>query len=251
MKRAVCLALALGALAATPAHAGDATPSPAEREFAGLLNHERASRGLGPVEISPALTEVADDYAAFYLASGVEIDHDYDPPYTQRTQAAGCDGWLGPVLARNVSPRAVLDAWLGSNGHRAVLLDPTITHIGPGNAGEYWLAYGLTCKRNGLNSSGDFGEGFDPRAIPPVGDLVIGKTRVRGASIGVKVKLTTGATTVRLFAKRGRRVVRSRRERVARDAPAYPTLWVRYTGRWKVWLESGGHKYPIGRVRIR
>ncbi len=236
--------------AAAPAHAGDPAPSPAERELVGLVNQERAANGLAAVEISPALTEIADDYAGWYATTGTEIDHRYDPPYTERARAAGCSeySWDGPVLAQGYgSPRAVLDGWLGSPGHRAVLLDPEITHIGPGNAGGYWLAYGLVCERNALSTSGDYGA--DPGASAS-GDLVVGKLKVRANRISVKARTAAGEARARLIAKRGRRTVRGPRYFVGPDGLTKLTVAVTAIGRWSLWLEAAGAKQSLGRVRV-
>ena len=107
------LVVATGA-SAPAAFAGNPSPSAAERQFAGLLNAARASQGLGRVEISPALTDIADDYVLQNEREG-GITHSRDAPYTARANAVGCGKWTGPVLAVGYLPsaRAVLDVWLG------------------------------------------------------------------------------------------------------------------------------------------
>ena len=164
MRRGIVVGM-VGALVAAlllvlPAAAKNSSLSRTERQFAGLLNKERRANGLRPVEISPALTKIAHDYVAENVRMG-SIDHGRDAPYTRRTRRVGCGGWNGPVLAAGFgSAQAALDGWLSSSGHRAVLMDPKITHVGPGFKAGYALAYGLKCKRNRANTSHDFGAGF-------------------------------------------------------------------------------------------
>ena len=140
---------------------GSPTPSGIEREFTGLLNQERANRGLSAVEISPTLTDIADDYAAYNDQVG-GIEHSRDAPYTDRARASGCSqySWDGPVLhGGDLTARETLDSWLDSEGHAAVLLDPEITHVGVGFGADNRLVYGLPCPAGAAHSSGDFGEG--------------------------------------------------------------------------------------------
>ena len=47
----------------------------------------------------------------------------------------------GENIARGqISPKAVVDAWMNSSGHRANILNSSFTHIGVGYAenGRYW-----------------------------------------------------------------------------------------------------------------
>ena len=131
----VCLALVTLGVWPSMAAAGDPSPSGSEREFTRLLNAERVAQGLSRVEISPALTAIADEYVLHNERAG-GITHARDAPYTALANAVGCGKWLGPVLGiaypSYPSVRSVLDGWLSSSGHRAVVLDPEITHIGTG-----------------------------------------------------------------------------------------------------------------------
>ena len=189
------------------AAAGNPVPSPTERKFVGLLNQARAAHGLAPVEISPALTKVADDYVAQNVFLG-GISHDRDPPFTARAKHAGCGRWSGPVLAQGYAgPAEVLRGWLDSPGHRVTLLDPENTHIGPGFMGEHALAYVMPCTP-AQNTSGDFGAPtaagrvnpgpLDPGAGDPDGSLALSFTRprVRGRRIYTRVRVRAGLSTV-------------------------------------------------------
>ena len=105
-------ALAVVMVLPSVALAGDPAPSGAEREFAGLLNAERARQALPALATSPALTDVGDDYVAENVARG-GITHDRDRPFTARAEQADVDDRprkLRPparvAAARNVSAHA-------------------------------------------------------------------------------------------------------------------------------------------------
>ena len=226
----------------TPAQAGDPLPSPTEREFVGLLNAQRVAAGLARVEISPALTDIADDYAAFYAQSGSGIDHANDPPYTARANAAGCTKWDGPVLAQGYpTAQAVLDGWLSSPGHRDVLMDPGITHIGPGFNGAYALAYGMPCIPSALNTSGDFG-GFE---------LTVGKISSRGRTIKVRVEATAGSATASLAATRRGKTVRGQATPVSAGAGvAKLKVKVPTRGKWRLKVVAGDLTLSAGKIAV-
>lgn len=159
---ALSLPLLLAAFAGFGAARGggnDSKPSRIEAKFVGLLNEERLRTGMEPLEISPKLTAIADDYVRLNARRG-GIDHDRDAPFTKRANRAGCTKWDGPVLARGYGgPAAVLEGWLDSPGHRRVLMDPENEFIGPGFVGEYALVYAMPCTGS-RNRSGDFGAGI-------------------------------------------------------------------------------------------
>ena len=226
--RALIGCLALVALGACPsaAVAGDPSPSRSERDFTRLLNAERVAQGLSRVEISPALTAIADDYVLHNERAG-GITHARDAPYTALANAVGCGKWLGPVLGiaypSYPSVRSVLDGWLSSSGHRAVVLDPEITHIGVGLRRGHAVAFGMPCVRNAANTSGDYGDprpvapappssrpvpAPPPRLVPIPGGspkafaLRSLRTAARGRKIRVRLRVATGSARMRLVARR-------------------------------------------------
>ncbi len=272
------LVVATGA-SAPAAFAGNPSPSAAERQFAGLLNAARASQGLGRVEISPALTDIADDYVLQNEREG-GITHSRDAPYTARANAVGCGKWTGPVLAVGYLPsaRAVLDVWLGSPGHRAVILDPEITHLGTGLRGGHAVAFGMPCPRNAANTSGDFGGAAiplpprppapsrwsDPPVAPPPARpgaappkahrLKLGRRKAwaRGRTIRVRLRVKAGTARVRVIARRRGRLVRGRRITLkARKKPYLLSVRASRRGRWKVAVLYAGGKVSLGTVRVR
>ena len=257
VRRLTFTVMSLAAVMAFPqaASAGDPGPSSAESEFAGLLNEVRAHRGLPALAISPALTEVAGDYVAENVAHG-GISHDRDAPYTARANKAGCTGWSGPTLARGYgTPAEVLQGWLGSPPHRAILLDPTNTHVGPGFQGDYAVVYALDCTPP------------TPAPVPPapfgLSDISEGgidtalsvsskRPRTRGRTISTQVRIRAGKGTLGLAARSGRRAARGRRVSVVKRARSYRVaVRVSRPGRWKVSLRVNGRVARRFTVRVR
>ncbi len=277
--RALIGCLALVALGACPsaAVAGDPSPSRSERDFTRLLNAERVAQGLSRVEISPALTAIADDYVLHNERAG-GITHARDAPYTALANAVGCGKWLGPVLGiaypSYPSVRSVLDGWLSSSGHRAVVLDPEITHIGVGLRRGHAVAFGMPCVRNAANTSGDYG---DPRPVapaPPVlasgpGAAAQARSRPRAARrrpspcarcapplVVARSASGSGWRPARhVFAwspadavamARGRWVLLRARQRSYLLAVKVPKK-----GRWRIYLSSRAGAIALGSVRVR
>lgn len=111
--------------ASTPTTAAVAQPTQGGADpygFLGWLNSTRASYGLGAVGYDPNLTAWADQNNAQQAARG--MGHHV----------------MGPARRQNAAWMTSLpcDAWMASPGHRAALLDPTITWIGIAAAGAYW-----------------------------------------------------------------------------------------------------------------
>lgn len=246
----------------TVAVAGNPVPSTAERQFVGLLNQERANQGLKAVEISPALTDVADDYVAENVQQG-GMSHDRDAPYTARAKKAGCGKWSGPVLAEAYAgPAETLQGWLDSPEHREVLLDPDNTHIGAAFNGSQALAFAMPCTP-AKNTSGDFGDPaasdsapFVPSGVPAVAPvasfrLASAQTSSDGKTIYVSVRIRSGKSTLRLSARSGRHTAQGRSVAVVKRARAYRlAVKVSGPGRWKLSLKSNGHVTRRFSVRV-
>ena len=115
-----------------------------------LANHERASRGLAPLVLSPELQGAARGFAGA-MAHGGFFDHNAPDGSTpvSRIEAAGYTGWT--FMAENIaagqpSPEAVMSSWMNSEHHRENLLDPRAKEIGIGHVyaaatqyGQYWV----------------------------------------------------------------------------------------------------------------
>jgi len=277
--RSLLIGLVVGAglVVPGPAAAGDPSPSADELRFAALLNEERKQRGIPAVAVSPALTDIAHDYVAENDRLD-DIDHGRDAPYTARTREVGCDKWDGPVLALGTEgPQEALDIWMNSDGHREVLLDPEVTHLGPGLQGNAALAFLLVCKPGSPATSGAAVPGqpstqgptptpapdpnptpsptpttptpttppgtTDPRAFV-VGHASVLRARAAGRVVTVPVRVAKGTTTFRLVLRRGREVRRVTRKLSARAKAHRVSLRVPRRGRWTidVLVISGGKK---------
>ncbi len=93
--------------------------------FLATLNRYRASMGLGPVALDPDLCGWAHRNNMVQSLRG--LGHHVNPNALQNC------GW------NYGSPDGVFQGWLNSPGHRANMLQPTITRIGLAHGpGPYW-----------------------------------------------------------------------------------------------------------------
>jgi uncharacterized protein YkwD len=109
-----------------------------------LVNQERAAAGCAPVAADAALAGVARAHSADMRDRGYfshTTPEGLDP--FDRARAAG----VGYARAENIArgqadPAAVMDAWMNSPGHRANVLDCSLTKLGIGVAegagGPWW-----------------------------------------------------------------------------------------------------------------
>jgi uncharacterized protein YkwD len=105
--------------------------SPAQRAMVAKVNTVRAAHGLKPLKGTPALHRSTRRYAAWMLR------HDYFG-HLRRIRASSRFGLLGENLAWHSGGRPrvgwTVRAWLGSPGHRALLLHPRFRWLGAGMA---------------------------------------------------------------------------------------------------------------------
>jgi uncharacterized protein YkwD len=103
-----------------------------ETRMVELINIEREGRGLAPLAVSPALTEVAREYSA-RMAAEQRVHHELENPVEDRIRAALPDTC---TFGENISKHTTIDYSLGdlllSEGHRANLLSDRFTLIGVG-----------------------------------------------------------------------------------------------------------------------
>jgi uncharacterized protein YkwD len=104
-----------------------------------LIDARRAAAGVPALSDSPLLDQVASRYAAQMVAEGF-FDHVSPAGSTLAARigaagdfaAAGED--LGYADGLDVTPAAMVGAWMGSAPHRANILDPSFTQLGVGVA---------------------------------------------------------------------------------------------------------------------
>ncbi|MGD1716639.1 CAP domain-containing protein [Dapis sp. BLCC M172] len=117
-----------------------------------LTNQERTQLGLDPLTADPLLNQAAQTHSQnmaeldFFEHTGLDGSSAGD-----RIAATGYDfsAWAENIAAGQQTPEAVVEAWMGSDGHRANILNPNLEEIGIGyyfleedtgsvNANHYW-----------------------------------------------------------------------------------------------------------------
>jgi uncharacterized protein YkwD len=144
---AVTLASALAALliVAPAAHAGPRL-SAIEREVIQRLNDQRAQRGLQPLRAARGLNRAADRHSKDMLARDF-FDHPSSDgtPFDRRVRRYARAGIVGETLAslpnRGGGAADVVEIWMNSPAHRAIVLDARLKRVG---VGRRWGALGAT-----------------------------------------------------------------------------------------------------------
>lgn len=134
-----------------PAVSAEATASPSESEALAaevvrLTNIERAAAGLPALVVHPAVTLAATTHSEDQAASGrmSHIGSDGSDAGIRLTRAGFTwRNWAENVAAGQRSAQDVVQAWMGSAGHRANILSASFTTIGVGVADDargtrYW-----------------------------------------------------------------------------------------------------------------
>ncbi len=114
-----------------------------EKEVIRLVNEERAKNGLSALTYNWELARVArmksqDMHDNRYFSHTSPV---YGSPFQMLTSFGIRYRSAGENIARGQrTPRAVVDAWMNSAGHRANILNASFTEIGVGYvaAGNYW-----------------------------------------------------------------------------------------------------------------
>jgi uncharacterized protein YkwD len=123
--------------AAVPANLG------AEDQVLALVNIQRASAGCGALSGDAALTSVARAHSADMRDRGFfsHTNPDGLDPFA-RAAAAGLDARAENIAYGQPDPASVMDSWMNSPGHRANILDCSLTRLGVGMAegagGPWW-----------------------------------------------------------------------------------------------------------------
>lgn len=126
---------------------GDLCPPGVAQHLLDEINRVRAADGARPVSVDLRLVDAAGGHAR-ELARGEASGHvgrDGSSPGTRAWRAAYPWGRVGETVAAGFeAAREVVDGWMASERHRAVLLDPRYRDVGVGTAGRegarVWVA---------------------------------------------------------------------------------------------------------------
>jgi uncharacterized protein YkwD len=104
-----------------------------------LVNQYRGANGVGPLQLCPALSNAAQDFANVMAATG-HFGH-VGPDGRRTADRARDAGYGSAMVGENIAagqPTAedVMRAWINSPIHSGILLDPRYTHFGAGQAGS-------------------------------------------------------------------------------------------------------------------
>jgi uncharacterized protein YkwD len=139
MTRFALIAAALAAaLTAAPEAAAAPRLNADERAVIRLLNDARGQHGLAPLKASRPLSRAADRHSRDMLLRDF-FDHSssdgtpFDARVRRYARGAGLVGeTLAAVPQRRGGADAVVDLWLRSPPHRAIVLDPRFRRVGIG-----------------------------------------------------------------------------------------------------------------------
>jgi uncharacterized protein YkwD len=128
--RTVAAMTAAAVLSALPATAGAQTANDrAEADMIGAINQARAQHGLHALRRSSSLMSSAGRFSSWLMERDT-FGH------LSRIQASSDFVALGEALAMHSGSRfrvrSTLSRWLGSPGHRAIVLSPTMRWLGTG-----------------------------------------------------------------------------------------------------------------------
>ena len=141
--KAALLVVLLSVLVLAGANLASAGLTAREQAFVTAVNATRAAHGIGPLRVDATLTRAARYQSRVSLARDVLAHGDF----ADRLRSFGATGrMLGENLAwasrGAADPRAIVQAWMRSPGHRENVLRPGFRRIGLGAAvGEFrgWL----------------------------------------------------------------------------------------------------------------
>ncbi len=114
-----------------------------EKEVVRLVNEERAKNGLSALTLNWELSRVAR-YKSQDMKDNKYFSHTspvYGSPFQMMKSFGITYRTAGENIARGqATPRAVVNAWMNSAGHRANILNASFTQIGVGYvaSGNYW-----------------------------------------------------------------------------------------------------------------
>ena len=133
-----------GAEAASLDQIRSISPDTYEARVITWINRERADHGLAPVR-QQSCTDLYAERWSRYLSRNLEFFHQDLDPFFSRCNAR----YAGETLARGaVTPREIVQLWMNSDGHRAILLSKNPRRIGVGafldSRGDWLVAADFT-----------------------------------------------------------------------------------------------------------
>ncbi|GAA1909600.1 CAP domain-containing protein [Nocardioides marmoribigeumensis] len=119
-------------------------PNTYEARVITWINRERTARGLVPVKGQTCTDYYAERWSR-YLGRSLTFFHQDLDPFFDRCHAR----YAGETLARGaVSPKEIVNLWMHSDGHRAILLSKSPRRIGVGafldSRGDWLVAADFT-----------------------------------------------------------------------------------------------------------
>ncbi|MEE6272090.1 FG-GAP-like repeat-containing protein [Georgenia wangjunii] len=133
----MALGLVATFLVAVPTSA-QAAPAQADT-IVSLVNQARAQHGLRPMRVNGSLTSIAQDWSQRQAAANT-MSH--RPNFTSGYPAGWTRGAENVAWHSQNNPQAVFNGWMNSAGHRANILNPSLTDIGVGwamaSSGRYY-----------------------------------------------------------------------------------------------------------------
>ena len=119
---------------------GDFTAGGVNGQVVTLVNNERADAGCDPLRVDSRLTAAAQEHSEdmdrrdYMSHQNPEGEGPGD-----RARRHGYDAWGAENVAKGqTSPGQVMDAWMGSSGHRENILNCGLVAIGVGESGNAW-----------------------------------------------------------------------------------------------------------------
>lgn len=130
--------------AASLDHIRSIAPDTYESRVITWINRERADHGLAPVRQQKCTDYYAERWSR-YLGRNLEFFHQNLDPFFSKCHAR----YAGETLARGaVMPREMVQLWMNSDGHRAILLSKNPRRIGVGafldSRGDWLVAADFT-----------------------------------------------------------------------------------------------------------
>ena len=124
----------------SPSASDSASGTFSQQQLIDATNDFRAQNGLAPVKANAALNDLAQDWAETVARTG---DFKHRPKFAQSYPAgwrSASENIAGQPTGNN--PRAFVNQWANSPGHRANMLNPDFTDLGVGiaraNDGTYY-----------------------------------------------------------------------------------------------------------------